>query len=158
MKRFSVALVVLALAVAACSARSASEDWVTGAESAHQIADDRLARGDIDGARNALKSATDSKVPKATNPEDARIVRQDLYYRLATLELSQNRTDEAVRWATTGLALGRGTDVFTANLYIARGKALERRGDLSGASRDYHDALVITDALLDKALGNKGNP
>jgi hypothetical protein len=47
--------------------------------------------------------------------------------------------------------------VFTANLYIARGKALERQGDASGASRDYHDALLLTEGLLDKSLG-KGNP
>jgi predicted negative regulator of RcsB-dependent stress response len=155
MKRTAVTLLVSFVLATACSARTGSEDWVTQAESAHHVADERIGQGDIDGARNALRSAIESPVPKATNPEDARVVRQDLYYRLAAIELSQSRPEDALRWATTGLDLGHGTDVFTANLHIARGKALERRGDASGASRDYHDALLITEALLDKALGDK---
>jgi hypothetical protein len=157
MSRLAWVVVFSVLAVLGCSSTRASEDWVTQAESAHHVADERLGQGDFEGARSALRSATESKVPKGTNPEDARVVRQDLYYRLAALELSQNKPEEARRWATVGLELGRGTDVFTANLYIARGKALERRGDASGASRDYHDALLITEALLDKSLG-KGSP
>jgi len=158
MNRIRVALILVALAGTACSARSATEDWVTDTENAHHVADERVARGDADGARAVLRSAIESKAPKTTNAEDARVVRQDLYYRLAALELSQNRPEDAIRWATAGLDLGNGTDVFTANLHIARGKALERRGDASGASRDYHDALLITEALLDKTLGDKGNP
>jgi len=150
-------VLVLVALLAGCSATRGSEDWVAQAESAHHVADERLAQGDVDGARQVLRSATETSVPKKTNPEDARVVRQDLHYRLAALELSQNRPDEARRWATAGLELGRGTDVFTANLYIARGKALEKQGDASGASRDYHDALLITEALLDKSLG-KGTP
>jgi hypothetical protein len=152
-----ILLVLVAALLGGCSATRGTEDWVTQAESAHHVADERIGQGDIDGARNALRSATESKAPKGTNPEDARVVRQDLYYRLAALELSQNKPNDAERWASVGLELGRGTDVFTANLFIARGKALERRGDASGASRDYHDALLITEALLDKSLG-KGNP
>jgi predicted negative regulator of RcsB-dependent stress response len=155
MKRTAVALLFLLVAATACSARSSSEEWVTQAESAHHVADERIAQGDFDGARTALRSATEAPVPGTTNREDARVVRQDLYYRLASLDLSQSRPDDAVRWATTGLDLGRGTDVFTANLFIARGKALERRGDASGASRDYHDALLISEALLDKTLGTE---
>jgi hypothetical protein len=155
--KHAACLIPLVIVLGACSATRGSEDWVTQAESAHHVADERLAQGDIEGARQALRSATEGKVPKTTNPEDARVVRQDLYYRLAALELSQDKPDGAERWATVGLTLGRGTDVFTANLYIARGKALERRGDVSGASRDYHDALLITEALLDKSLG-KANP
>lgn len=158
MKRLSVACFLLFLVASACSARHAPEDWVTDAESAHRVADERLGLGDPDGARSALRSALESKVPKSMNPADARVVRQDLYYRLAALELSENRPEDAVRWATAGLGLGEANDVFTANLHIARGKALERRGDASGASRDYHDALLITEALLDKSLGGKEPP
>jgi predicted negative regulator of RcsB-dependent stress response len=153
----SVTLILFAMFAASCSATRGSEDWVTQAESANHVADEKIGQGDFDGARNVLRSATESAVPKATNADDARVVRQDLYYRLAELELSQNRTDEALRWATTGLELGHGTDVFTANLHIVRGKALEHRADASGASRDYHDALLITEALLDKSLGDKGS-
>jgi hypothetical protein len=158
MKRAAVvALFVLAASSGACSSTRGAEDWVTQAESAHQVADERLGQGDVQGARNALRTATESKVPKSANPDDARVVRQDLYYRLAALELSQDKPNDAERWATLGLDIGRGTDVFTANLYIARGKALEKRGDASSASRDYHAALLITESLLDRSLG-KGNP
>jgi predicted negative regulator of RcsB-dependent stress response len=158
MKRAAaICLLFFAAAISACNATRGAEDWVTEAESAHHIADERLGQGDVDGARNALRAATEREVPKTANAEDARVVRQDLYYRLAALELTQDRPDQALRWASIGLDLGEGTDVFTANLYIVRGKALERRGDASGASRDYHDALLITEALLDKSLG-KGNP
>lgn len=155
MKRAALYLFVVLVVTSACSARSGSEDWVTQAESAHQVADERIGQGDIDGARHALRSATESPVPKSTNREDARVVRQDLYYRLAALELAQNKPDDALRWASAGLDLGKGSDVFTANLHIARGKALERRGDASGASRDYHDALLITEVLLDRSLGDQ---
>jgi hypothetical protein len=155
MNRAACVILVALITLVGCSATRGSEDWVTQAESAHHVADERLAQGDIEGARQVLRSATEIHVPKGTNAKDARVVRQDLYYRLAALEVSQNRLVEAQQWANAGLGLGRGNDVFTANLYIARGKALERRGDASGASRDYHDALLITEALLDKSLGKE---
>jgi hypothetical protein len=145
---------VSALALAtACSGRADASAWIERGEAAHHDADRLLAQGDVAGARAALRAAAEAPVPEAASPGDARIVRQDIYSRLATLEAEHAEPKEAVRWATRGLSLGRGEDVFTANLEIVRGRALERLGDASGASRDYHDALVVTEALLDLSLG-----
>jgi hypothetical protein len=145
---------VSALALAtACSGRTDASDWIERAEAAHHDADRLLARGDVAGARAALRAPAEAPVPGTASPGDARIVRQDLYSRLATLETEHAEPKDAVRWATAGLSLGRGEDVFTANLEIVRGRALERLGDANGASRDYHDALVVTEALLDLSLG-----
>ena len=58
----------------------------------------------------------------------------------------------AAEWATRGLGLGRPIDAFTTNLLIVRGRAFEQMNDAAGASRDYHDALVTTEALLDRSL------
>lgn len=156
MKR-AAAILALSSAIglaAGCSRRADTNDWLLRTEAAHQDADRLIPLGDVDGARAALRAAAALPVPKAASPGDARIVRQDLYYGLATLETEHGKPEEAVRWATVGLSLGRGEDVFTANLEIVRGRALERLGDPSGASRDYHDALLVTEALLDRSLGD----
>jgi hypothetical protein len=130
-----------------------TRNWVAQGEAAHFEAEHRLTMGDVSGARTVLEHAARSEAPRSANETDARIVRQDLYYQLASLELEQGKAVDAVRWAAEGLDLGTAQDAFTANLQIARGKALERSGDANGATRDYHAALVITEALLEKALG-----
>jgi tetratricopeptide (TPR) repeat protein len=155
MKRsWASVLVCASLALLACG-RDASE-FVSRAEAAHRKADLFLAAGDANGAREALKAVAESDPPSGAHSADARVVRQDLYYRLAELELSQNRAEAAAAWASSGLGLGEARDVFTANLHIARGRALERTNDARGASEDYHRALLISEALLDESLG-QGN-
>jgi hypothetical protein len=148
-----VAFVSALVLVVACSGRTGTSDWIERAETAHHDADRLLPLGDVAAARTALRAAAEAPVPEGASPRDARIVRQDLYCRLASLEVDRADPAEAVRWATTGLSLGRGEDVFTANLEIVRGRALERLGNANDASRDYHDALVVTEALLDLSLG-----
>jgi hypothetical protein len=151
--RALIPVVVVALAtLLGCSARDGASDWVARAEAANQEADRRLSAGDVDGARGVLKAAVAAGVPGSAKPADARALRQDLYYRLASLELGKARPKDAADWATRGLELGRAKDVFTSNLLIVRGRALEQQGDPRGASRDYHDALLVTEALLDVSL------
>ena len=84
--------------------------------------------------------------------EDARVVRQDLAYRLASIALEDERAEDARSYADRGLALGAATDVFTANLYVVRGQARETLGDAVGAAGDYHEALIVNEALLDRVL------
>jgi hypothetical protein len=151
MKR--VACVLFALFVlASCSSKEDAGDFFSRAESANREADRRLSSGDPASARAILRDATDAKVPSGARAGDARAVRQDLLYRLASLELGAGHAREAVASATEGLDLGRSKDVFTSNLLIVRGRALEQLGDPRGASRDYHDALLVTEALLDRSL------
>ncbi|HEX4337056.1 MAG TPA: hypothetical protein VH062_14155 [Polyangiaceae bacterium] len=134
-----------------CSARN-DGDWVARAESANRDADRLLATGDTSGARAALVSA-EASIRGAGN--DERAVRLDLLYRLAEIDLGKSDTKSAVDWASRGLDLGRSNDTFTTNLLIVRGHAFERMGNAVAASRDYHDALVITETLLDKTLQGK---
>jgi hypothetical protein len=148
-----VACYLFALFVfASCSAKEDAGDFFSRTESANEEADRRLGSGDQAGARAILREAAEAKVPADARRGDARAVRQDLLYRLAALELGASRPTEAARAATRGLELGRSKDVFTSNLLIVRGRAFEELGDPRGASRDYHDALLVTEALLDKSL------
>jgi hypothetical protein len=148
-----VACYLFALFVlASCSAKEDAGDFFSRTEGANDEADRRLSSGDGAGARAILREAAEAKVPTGARAGDARAVRQDLLYRLAALELGASRAKEAAAAATQGLELGRAKDVFTSNLLIVRGRALEELGDPRGASRDYHDALLVTEALLDKSL------
>ena len=159
-----VIVAALACALFACSeahdagGAASARNFIAQGEAAHFESQHRLAQGDVESARTALESALRVPAPRAAEAGDVRVVRQDLFYQLAALELEHGRPEEAVRFATEGLALGVATDAFTANLQIARGRALERTGDPSGAARDYHAALVTSEALLERSLGHDKTP
>ncbi len=146
----SLLVAALALLAACAGSRDDTGSWVTSAETAHHEADRLLAAGDAHGARDVLQRL------ETTMPGDAngatRAVHADLLYRVAELDLRENDVKGAVDSATRGLELGRSNDAFTTNLLIVRGRAHEKLGDAVAASRDYHDALVITEALLDRSL------
>jgi hypothetical protein len=59
----------------------------------------------------------------------------------------------AWRRARRGLSLGKALDVFTANLWLVRGEALEALGRDSEAAASYYAALEIDNALLQGVLG-----
>jgi len=129
-----------------------AEEWLDAAAEAHRRADHALARRDRAAAREALARVARVPAPGGMNAEDARVVRQDLFARLAEIDLAGARPQVAIRWASRGLALGDGGDVFTAALRVARGRAREALGEDLAAVEDYHRALVIDDALLRRAL------
>ena len=158
-----VAALVVGGAVACSERRDGDEAaemhaFIAQGEAAHFEAEHRLAQGDAAGARAALESALRAPSPRGADPGDVRVVRQDLLYQLAVLALDEGHPEDAARLATEGLALGAATDVFTSNLQIARGRALERTGDPKGAARDYHAALVTSEALLERSLGRDKSP
>lgn len=146
-----VAIALAALCVAGCGDDRAAQ-WVAAMERAHASADEALEADEPDRARDALERAFEQNVPQAVHERDARVVRQDLAYRLAELELAAGRAEAAAEHASAGLELGEGEDVFTANLYIARGRAREALGREIEAAADYHEALKINDALLRRTL------
>jgi len=147
-RRFPVALAALTLC---CGRPAEGERWIAVAREAHQAADDALARGDAAGAREALRRVVELRAPEAVAPDDRRAVLQDAFFRLAYVELDQARPAAALDWAEMGLRQ-RSVDVFTANLLLARGRALEALGDGARAAADYYDALRIHDELLQRAL------
>lgn len=154
MRRVLAAVLLLTsfgLGAAACVDDDAGA-WLARAKSAHAAADRALSAGDIVAAREALASFAEQPPPHGVAPEDARVVRQDVHYRLSRLALEAGDPDAALRWAEEGLALGRGDDVFTANLYVARGQAREALGQPAEAAADYHEALKINEQLLEVVL------
>ena len=130
--------------------------WVAGLTRAHQQADQAIARGDHDGARVALDRALEAPPPRGSSEEDVRVVRQDLCYRLADVELAAGRARHAIDWVERGLALGARGDLFEANLRVARGRAHEALGQDTVAAGDYHRALRINETLLDGVLDDTG--
>ncbi|HVW26272.1 MAG TPA: hypothetical protein VHC69_12950 [Polyangiaceae bacterium] len=144
-------LLCAGFAIAGCSAKPTDDDqWLARAEAANSLSDRFIAEGRVPEARDVLR-ATEERLSTSGNA-DAHTVRRDLLYRLAEIELSSGNAKAAADWATRGLGLGRPIDAFTTNLLIVRGRASEQMNDAVGASRDYHDALVITEALLDQSL------
>jgi hypothetical protein len=154
MKRWMLALVLGAATVLsiACSGDEGSKLWLSTAMQAHRDADALEQAGDLVGAARILHECAESKAPAGLHAEDGRVVRQDLYYRLSTLKLASGLAREASASATAGLVLGQREDVFVANLLVVWVQALEALGDSRGASRDYHAALRINEALLEAHL------
>lgn len=156
MTRTFAAATCAAILIATASACSSEQDdaaaWIARAAEANETADRARAAGDLERARDALRAAAEPRPPDGVDTRDARIVRQDLYFRLAELELEAGSPQASLRFADAGLALGRDDDVFTANLHIARGRALEALGREVDATVDYHEALKIDDVLLRRTL------
>lgn len=140
----------LLLAAAVGCAPSPEAQWLTAAQAAH---------GNADGGegRAALEDFLARPVPEAVQGDDARVVRQDAAYRLARLLLTEGSSAEAEAVASEGLEEGEKEDVFTANLYVVRGQALEAQGRPVRATMDYHDALLINEVLLEAALQSDGD-
>jgi tetratricopeptide (TPR) repeat protein len=153
-----VALVLACvLALGACAAREhdspgVASEWLDLVQREHARADEALAAGDADRARAALRAALDVQVPHSIRAEHRRVVHQDLWFRLATLDAGA-RPAEALLEAERGLSLGRNDDIFTSNLLAARARALAAVGRDTEAASSYHEALEIDERLLHAALG-----
>lgn len=134
------------------SATNANE-WVAEVRRAHSLADEAEVSDRPLAARAALSPVAAQEAPHDVAPLLARAVRQDLYFRLATVAAAADDHEGARDAASAGLSLGEGPDVLTANLFIARAEAYEALGDGARASSDYLSALRINEALLDAVLG-----
>jgi hypothetical protein len=146
---------VLALAVAlaggACSQAPRRDPWAAGAAAAHERADRLLAAGDAAGARETLRALVEDRA--GGEPTGGhRLALQDTYFRLARLALDAHDPREALADADAGLAYGAAPHLFVANLLVARGAAREALADPRGAAEDYHRALLMNEALLERTL------
>jgi predicted negative regulator of RcsB-dependent stress response len=158
--QFSAVVLMLgwALAFGACSRAAepespdAASDWLAIVQRAHSRADEAIAAGQSDRARAALQTALDAVVPSSVRAEHARVVRQDLWFRVATID-AHTRPAEALLAADSGLLLGRADDIFCSNLLAVRGRALAALGRDTEAASSYHEALEIDERLLHAALG-----
>lgn len=129
--------------------------WVGAAAADSRAADEAMARGDVASAKTHLEAIVARSAPPSVAGDDARVLAQDAYYRLAQLAMREGDPAAAQRLAGRGLELGAREDVFSANLYIVRGRAKEASDQAVEATADYHEALKINDALLRRTLGGE---
>lgn len=134
------------------SAPTPAAQWLARVEQAHAEADHAQAQA----ARSALEQARRAPVPAEVSAEDRRRVLQDVQFRLAVLALEVRDAALAESEAARGLALGQADDEFTANLWIAKGRAEAAQGEARDAATSYAAALTIHEHLLDRAL--QGQP
>lgn len=140
-------LVTLALLVSAPACADAPAGaWVESIAQANADADAALAKRNPAVAIRVLTRALAADAHGVASA-DLRVVHADLYFRLAELELERGYPATARTRADQGLALGTPDDLYTANLFIVRGRANEAL-DPAAAIDDYHRALVINEALL----------
>jgi hypothetical protein len=156
----ALAAVVVVAVAAGCSAHDVRPAaWVQRAAAQSVTADTLTARGDLEAARATLVSLVDAPVASGVDANDRRAVLMDAYARLAEIEVGRGQAAAARAWVDRGLALGARTDLFTANLLLAQGHALEAGGEAPRAAASYHRALMINEALLTAALGGRaGEP
>jgi len=128
-------------------------------QSAHARADAALAHGNRAGARALLQAALEQRVPSEIAAEHLHALQQDLWFRLSRITLDDD-PEQALLQAERGLALGRHEDLFSANLLVARGRALQALGRDTEAASSYHEALALDERLLQAALrnGQAGGP
>jgi predicted negative regulator of RcsB-dependent stress response len=149
------------LAVSSASACSSSESpaepppvldakaWLEEVEHAHVTAD----TGSAAQASAALNEALALPVSHEVSAMHRRVVHQDLLFRLSRAAIDAGHLEDALAAADRGLALGEQSDVFTANLQLARGEALEALGRATEAASAYFEALEINRKLLHHVLG-----
>ena len=125
-----------------------AEAWLEAVERAHVTADTEPASQ----ASAALSMALATPVPRDVLAMHRRVVHQDLLFRLARAELDGGRPADALAATERGLALGQQPDVFTANLQLARGEALEALGRAAEAASAYFEALEINRKILHHVL------
>jgi len=129
-------------------------EWIRAARDAHEMADQSLAHAQPGAARDALKTFLDLPVPTTLSRSDAIDVEQDVWFRVADLDLGLGDAAAARDDAKHGLDLA-GAGLFEANLYIVRGRAFELLHDDRAAIADYQEAQRINELLLAQAVENK---
>jgi hypothetical protein len=139
---------IAALVLAGCNPTWPVDELVRG----HAEVDRLLDAKDPQGARSVLENMLASPALEKMGAEEKRIVIHDLSSRLAETQLLLGDAAGALAAVDRALAFGSKTDVFTANLHVAAGRALETLGRSSEAAERYHHALRINEALLEKEL------
>ncbi len=147
-----ISTLLVATMLASCARRADTGRWVDDIHQANIRADRALSDGDLVAARTILKQVAEKPLPKGLAQQDGLVVRKDACFRLAMLELRAERPKIALEWADRGLGLDKRGDLFTANLLVARGSALEALGKDSLAAKSYNRALGINEKLLEVEL------
>jgi tetratricopeptide (TPR) repeat protein len=121
-------------------------------ERAHALLDGASSRADLETARSAFAQLAAAPAGSAWSPNDARLVQQDVFCRLAEAALRLGQPEAALGWIRQGLELDGPPTPFLAQLSALQGQAREAMGDASGAARSYMRALEINETLLSESL------
>ena len=128
-------------------------------EQVHRVSDQAL--GSSAASRADLEHAARVLADLATTPDsgwggsDTRLVRQDLFCRLAETALRLGQPDAALDWTRQGLELDGPPTPFLARLSALEGQAKAALGDRLGAAQSYMQALKVNEALLDESLDDE---
>ena len=138
--------------LASCLASREDADFVRRSIEAHRLADAAIEKGEVAEARAHLEAIWQEQAAGSLAEADRRVILQDVAYRLADLESAAGEHGQALLRCDAGLALGQHDDLFTANLLVERGRALEDLGRDAEAVKSYAQAMHINEQLLDGAL------
>lgn len=156
MKRIGLAIafvLLLADLLFGCASRGEPHSrWLSDQAQVHAEIDAALAHGQTDVAQKTLLAALAERAPVGVRPEVITLVRKDQLFRLADIYLEKGEPERALEASNRGVALGGERDLFSANLLVARGKALEALGREPDAAEAFHQALTINDELLHDLL------
>jgi hypothetical protein len=151
----------LAAVLACSSAKDRGAHWVALVQRAHLSADEyrkadatrsptEVTPRDSSSTERALRQAI-SEAPDAPNLRERWVI-QDLYYRLAQLLTDNAAMTRAAVEIERGLAVDAAPTLARANLLALHGKILEKQGEREAAAKAYHDALLVNEVLMDRAL------
>jgi tetratricopeptide (TPR) repeat protein len=130
--------------------------WLGPLEQAHGLADQANTPALREQALAAFERALAQLPPAQTGLTAGQLfVRQDALARCAELELDQGRPVRAIERADRALALSLATSMPVATLQTIRGRAFEALGETEAAVSAYHTALVINQALMERALDSQ---
>lgn len=147
-----VVLQLFGLAALASCGETPAAKWIQDVQTAHEAVDQAEKTGELGAGRKQLDAALALEVPRDVNNKDAAHLRQDLWQRLAQLELRAQQPQDALVAAEAGLREAQGIDVLTANLWVSKGSALKALDRDEEAVRSFVKALDINEALLQEAL------
>jgi hypothetical protein len=145
-------LLVLSVLLGSCGGPSPAVSWLDSSAAVHEQVVGHSQTVDLNNARQLLIGALAQPMPGDMSADDSRIVRQDLYFRLASVELEDGAPLEALRYADEGLELGSWEDIFTSNLLVVRGRAARELGQERDAARDFLEAQRISELVLDEII------
>jgi tetratricopeptide (TPR) repeat protein len=129
--------------------------FISGARSAHHLADGHEEKGDLPGAEAALGRLLDGPLPPKKDAAEVREVLADTRARLADLRSRRGDFDAALKDVDQGLGLVPEQSYFRGHLFETRGLVEERRtkalaaaGDQAGAGQAKERALAAFEEAM----------
>lgn len=137
--------------------------FLSRARSAHHLADDREADGDLTASATPLEQLVAGPLPRVGSAELAPEVREvlaDTFARLADLHSRQGAFERALEDVQRGLAHVREPNYFRGHLLETEGlveerhaKALEKSGDQTGAVATRKRAIELLERAMEVQSG-----